>query len=225
MSKNRNDGANGKVMVIFDWDGTIIDSVNNLYSGVCGVFCMAGIKPPSLAEYARALGSPYTDFFRRYGVTASNEQIWSWYLSATDGKTAELFWDVPKTLNTLRMMDVQMAIVSGQRTEAITNYQDFQSISKFFVSVSGYHEEKRDAILKTFGVFQVPGWRVLYVGDFCADMRDARQAGVVPVGITRGHATKGYLIDAGATFCIEHLKELIPIVQAMAPSSAGQVGD
>ena len=163
MKNDKDSPVNGRVMAIFDWDGTLVDSVDNLYLGVCEVFKQSRIVPPSLIEYAEGLSSPYTEFYKRYGVTASEEQIWEWYRSAPGIKPTELFWDTVETLKILHLMEVQIAIVSGQRTESIIEHPGFQSISKFLVSVSGYQENKVDAIFSAFDVRQINRWRVLYI--------------------------------------------------------------
>jgi phosphoglycolate phosphatase len=55
--------------------------------------------------------------------------------------------------------------------------------------------------------------RVAYIGDWAQDMRAARDAGLIPIGLTRGHKTSEVLHRNGASLVLEHLADLQGIVR------------
>jgi beta-phosphoglucomutase-like phosphatase (HAD superfamily) len=65
--------------VIFDVDGTLLNSMPLAYAGVCNIFTMSGKPNPTFQEYFSKFRVPYMDFYRQRGIEVSEQQCWDWY--------------------------------------------------------------------------------------------------------------------------------------------------
>jgi phosphoglycolate phosphatase-like HAD superfamily hydrolase len=106
-----------------------------------------------------------------------------------------------------------MAIVSAQRQVVIDGHCNKNAFNKYFQHVIGNTLGKVEAIKGIVHCFCLLPGNIFYVGDFVSDVEEALAAGVIAVGITRGQETRECLLDAGAHYCIEHLTELLNILQ------------
>jgi len=200
-------------VLIFDADGTLVDSIERFsYPGVCEVFRQSGVPEPSFEDYCEHFSAPFTEYYRSRGITASREQIYEWYHTKARHAEAPLFADVAPILRILSRVELEctLAVVSAQRSSVLV--RQLESVSRHFDLIVGEQEDKAHEISRVREMHTLPSERVLYIGDFCSDVRDARRAGVTSVGITRGRKTRHVLERAGAHHVIDHLEGLLGLL-------------
>lgn len=199
--------------IVFDVDGTLVNSIRQLYRSTARIFRLCRLPKPSFREYCAEFGAPYMDFYRRRGVRASDEQIWQWHNEKMATFVPDLFDDVSPVLELLHKTRFPLGVVSGQRTVVLqTLFQQYR-IDHLFSYVRGDQEDKVPALRRFCRSHRLCPSSVWYVGDFVSDMVHARQAGLCPIGITRGNHTIRVLKRAGARRCITHLSELLPLLK------------
>ena len=71
---------------------------------------------------------------------------------------------------------------------------------------------KPEPVLKTLADMHFDADEALVVGDMAVDIQMGAAAGVKTCGVTWGNGTRDELIQAGADYIIEQMKELIGIV-------------
>ena len=202
--------------MIFDVDGTLIDSIAHSYAGVCEVFRHCTIIPPSFADYCEHFEPPFEQFYRERGITesiASRHQISAWYRSTARHDRALIYPDVPNSLSALTRMEhtCALAVVSAQKNSILA--LQLEKVSHYFDFIVGEQQDKTPEIERICSVYRISKKFVWYVGDFAADMRSARRARVRAVGITRGRDTRHILERAGAHHVINNLDELLSIMR------------
>ncbi len=199
--------------VIFDFDGTLFDSLKIAYKATCAVFEEMGQPAPTFADYQNNCHPPFVPYYHSKGVNLSSEQIWESFLRLANFEDGELFWDVRQVLEGCVLRGIGLGLISSQQKNILDNCCAKHGLTTFFPQgviggaldkapvITAYCEDKKLTPVKT-----------IYVGDSVFDMRCAVRAGVKAVGITRGHPTRKQLEDAGASHCVDHLEELLTLI-------------
>ena len=197
--------------VLFDFDGTIFDSLGIGYRATCVVFERAGCIPPSYDDFWLHCHAPFEMFYQNRGVNLSSKEIWKLFLGVADFDTATFFPDVVPVLQILTARGFALGVVSGNTHQTIQRCCDRDNLTPFFTAgIFGDVGNKTPVIEDWCSAYEVPRTRTWYVGDFVSDMRQARVAGVCGVGIMRGNKKETVLHEAGASFCINTLHDLLP---------------
>ena len=71
---------------------------------------------------------------------------------------------------------------------------------------------KPEPVLKTLADMHFDACETLVVGDMAVDIQMGANAGAKTCGVTWGNGTKDELEEAGATFIIDRIEDLIEIV-------------
>ncbi|HEY4511617.1 MAG TPA: HAD family hydrolase [Candidatus Paceibacterota bacterium] len=204
-----------RIGVLFDFDGTLFDSMRVTYEATCSVFDHCGLPHPTFEDYCENFGLPYVGFYHSRNVSLSPEKIWEIFIQRVDYTGCSLFDDVHSTLISLTVAyktEVVVGLVSGNRDEPVREYcvkHKVMGYMRYFVTKAHDKVPPIQNFCTEHSLLPADVW---FIGDFGSDMRDARKAGVNAVGITRGKATADALMKAGADHCIAHLPELSRIL-------------
>ncbi|MGX5208015.1 HAD family hydrolase [Streptomyces violaceus] len=116
----------GGVSVIFDLDGTLVDSEPNYYEAGRQTLAEHGVPDFSWADHERYVGistqETVADWRERYGLRASVEELFTAknrrYLELARGST-RAYPEMRRFVELLAAEDVPMAVASGSSPEAI----------------------------------------------------------------------------------------------------------
>lgn len=210
------------VAVIFDVDGVLADTHHAMWLGCNKVFEVHGGNAPATPrDFLSTVCTPFGKFYRERGAVGSDDEFTKTYFSVADHDGSPLFADVRMILPQLYRRGIIMGIISGHKQTSLRERFRQVQLDGYFRSIVGDTHDKVGAMQSFSSSHGVPPERVYYVGDLISDVRDAREAGIVPVGITRDSGTGPALLAAGATHCIDHLADLLSIVsQANAKSGS-----
>lgn len=197
---------------IFDFDGVIINSMREVYRGACHVFTQSGLKPPVYLDFYCNFRQPYMDYYRRMGVTASEQQVRKWYFARAHNENAPLFHGAKNVIKTLNAMDFPLAIVSTHPTHLISQKLAQEGLEGCFASVFGMAKDKVNPLLATCSRLDIRPDRTFYVGDMMSDMEDANAAGLISIGIDNGCGTTSRLVNAGARHVIGRLNQIFQVI-------------
>lgn len=195
--------------ILFDYDGTLRDSVGELHRGVCAIFADLGVPEPTITDFHREFSIPSEWYYREHGIHLPMAELFErWYASCNVDMT-ELFADTRETLHTIHERGLAIALISGHRQEYIDRHTREHGISEYFDHIEGGLNDKAPSIRMFLDRVGIPYDQAAYVGDFVSDIRDAQEAGVLGVGITRETGSREALFAAGATHVVNDLTELL----------------
>ncbi|WP_462137192.1 HAD family hydrolase [Candidatus Mycalebacterium sp.] len=210
--------------VIFDLDGTLIDSVADIAHAANASLSANGFAECGLDEYRFFIGEGAAAMMKKaLPDGASEEQVnkcvesfMTFYRRAFDIHT-KLYDGVAEALCALCSKSVKVAVLSNKPQEMTSKIaQTLLSRWEFseVIGHSGSTPRKPDpsGALGVCGRMGVAVEKVALVGDSAIDMETAVSAGMLPVGVLWGFRSKNELASAGARHLIESPAELEGIV-------------
>ena len=211
--------------VIFDLDGTLIDSLDDLADAMNSVLESLGYPTHPRAPYRRFVGDGVVMLVRRaLPPEIRDEEAISEYVGMMREEYARRWLNrtrpYPGVLELLRALRGH-----GLRTAVLSNKPDAATrtiVSELFADHAFDHVHgalpdrplKPDptTALEIAAKWSLPPKRIVYVGDTDIDMRTGQRAGMFAVGVTWGFRDEDELRNSGARRIVRHPVELLDIV-------------
>lgn len=196
--------------VIFDLDGTLRNSAMLMLRGIRAVCKHAGVCPPSMVQFYRTYENEEV-WQKSWGVETPYKEIRSIYEATVTDVHSPLFSDARHVLERLSLHSVPVGLVSAAPEADVSAYCTRKGIANHFRVIMADKRHKAFAIGEAIRALAREPHQAMYVGDFIADMKHAKEAGAYAVGITRGRKVRRVLLAAGADACISHLPEIFTV--------------
>lgn len=197
-------------VVIFDVDGTLVDSQGLIYDAMTAGFAKAGLPALPRAEVLSIVGLSLAIAVERLVPDASADQqatVVEGYREAFHQarlrESAPLYPGAEETLRQLAGRDdVLLALATGKTRRGLTAMIEAQGWENLFFSVqtADDHPSKPhpSMILKILSEAGLQPQDAVMIGDTSFDMDMARAAGVQGYGVAWGYHPQGDLRQAGA---------------------------
>jgi HAD superfamily hydrolase (TIGR01509 family) len=177
--------------VLFDWDGTLVDSAEASYRCYVRLFDSYGIGFDR-ASFERTYSPNWQRTYEAVGLAREHwpEADRRW-LEHYDRERSRLLPGAREALARLAAAGIAQGIVtSGDRSRVSRELDELDVGAHFATVVYGGDTEKRkphpEALLLALGRMAVAPGRAAYVGDSPEDVEMARAAGVRAVGVPGG---------------------------------------
>lgn len=207
-------------LIIFDLDGTLIDSLPDLADATNHMLDSFG--RPSIDQDAvrRFVGQGARRLVERALAGASEDEInqgLDLFLDYNHQHIADrtvLYPGVPETLDALKGRGMRMAIISNKNVALCREVVSVLGIDRYFDEVLGadslpFRKPSPEPVLKLLADFGVLPERAALVGDSINDMTAAKGARVSTVGCTWGYGEPAELADAD--YLVENFGELVGV--------------
>lgn len=198
-----------KTAIIFDLDGTLLDTLGDLRDAANDALRRRGLPLRTTEEIRRFVGNGVRNLMRRCLPAGSpDEEIdaaladFKAYYAAHLCDTTAPYDGIPELLTVLRKRGIKVGVLSNKldsATQQLIRHYFYGKVDVAFGEHSGVPRKPDPTSCRM--VMEQLGVRpeaVLYVGDSGVDMRTARNAGLTAVGVTWGFRSRSELIDNGA---------------------------
>ena len=212
-----------KPVLIFDLDGTLVDSKKDLTASVNYVRHQFELPSLNEDEIARFIGDGALMLIRRALAEKATEssvqqglQMFLSYYRAHMLDQSTLYPGVRETLDRLR--DCKLAVLTNKPVHFSCAMLDGLGIYRYFTAVYGgnsFERKKPDPM----GVYRIlsdtNGQReaTWMIGDSAVDVRTGKNAGVTTCGVTYGYSTKSFE-DYPPDFLVDQFSELEALIHA-----------
>ena len=210
--------------VIFDLDGTLLYTLQDLTDSVNAVLTRAGLPTHEAEEYKYLVGDGVEELARRVLPEAlrNGEAIASLVTDIRQeysqrwAHTTRPYDGIPELLNALQARGIKVAILSNKPDDS-TQATAYKLLDRWqfdaVVGVSPSVPRKPDptAALSIAKGLGIPPQEMLYVGDTDTDMKTAVSAGMYPVGVLWGYRTAEELKANGARLLLQRPTELLTL--------------
>jgi len=189
-------------LIIFDWDGTLSDSVGQITDLMIQSFLLHNIKPPTKSEVADILGIKLIEAFEillRNKDQSAKDLILEAYIDLYNkhSRTVKLFDGVELGINELHRVGYKIAIATGGGRGYLdscleqTSFKDKISVTKTSDDCfSKPHPQMCTEIMSEL-IFEPE--KTLLVGDSIHDLQMAKNAGISSLAVTYGAHKKDVL--------------------------------
>ena len=211
-----------KKLIIFDLDGTLLDTIADLAASVNFALKQCGYPLHDISEYPRFVGNGISKLLERAlpADVRSEEcvmrmrEIFMPYYDTHNAVYTRPYDGIEALLATLHRRGVMLAVASNKYHSATCDIVKHYFPNIPFDVVLGQRDnvppKPHPAIVyDILAATQVPAKEVLYVGDSDVDMHTASSAGIESVGVTWGFRSEENLRQAGACHIIHRADELL----------------
>ncbi len=212
--------------VIFDLDGTLLDTIEDLAAAGNWVCCQRGWPEHPVAEYRRMVGHGIPNLVSRFSPAecqGAEEQAgaleqFSAYYGRHNLDRTHPYPGIPEMLAALREEGVSLAVFSN-KADAFSRTIVEHFFPGVFACVRGKlpgvpvkpDPEGLLAVMEQLGACRE---RTLFVGDSAVDIHTAHNGGLPACGVTWGFRGREELVEAGADVLADTAAELLALIRS-----------
>lgn len=215
-----------KKLVIFDLDGTLLNTIADLGAATNYALRCGGYPEHALTAYTKFVGNGATrlveralpDEARTPEIISTTLEMFKEYYSLHLSEATEPYPGIPELLEELKYLGVSMAVASNKYQTAVESLVAHYFPNVEWSAVEGQKEGvpvKPDPsiLFEILGKVPTKKSKVLYVGDSGVDMETARRACVDSCGVTWGFRPARELREAHADNIIDAPIDILSIVR------------
>ncbi|PVZ15754.1 MULTISPECIES: phosphoglycolate phosphatase [unclassified Pseudomonas] len=226
-------------LVMFDLDGTLVDSVPDLAAAVDQTLRQLGRPPAGIEQVRLWIGNGAKVLVRRAlagGLDHSAigdeqaEQALELFMQAygKGNHNTVVYPGVRETLKWLQKRGVEMALITNKPEQFVAPLLDEVKLGRYFRWIIGgdtLPQQKPDpaALFFVMKMAGVEPHQALFVGDSRNDILAAQAAGVASVGLTYGYNHGKPIADECPSLVAGDLRQLLP--GCLASSGAVTLGE
>ncbi|GAB1464982.1 HAD family hydrolase [Aliarcobacter cryaerophilus] len=213
-----------KKTVIFDLDGTLLDSIEDIASSMNKVLESLQLPTHKIEDYKRFVGGGVDILVENALNNQSKEikdEVIKRFKIEYDGKlhSKTLPYDgIYELLDELKKLDINLAVLSNKPHEFTVSY-----VNHFFKNYNfkEIHGQKKDvpkkpdpkAALDIVKFLNSSCENTYFIGDTKIDMQTAKNANMTAIGVLWGFRDEKELRDFGADFIVSNPLEILKILQ------------
>ena len=215
-----------KKLVVFDLDGTLVNSIADLGNACNHALEQMGFPPHSKTSYNYLVGNGISKLIeralpedsRRQRVIEAMKTRFIEYYNEHLWEETTVYEGITELLEELTRRDIKVAVTSNKYQHATSRIIEHFFPQIPWVSVMGHQDLmplKPDPSVLFAVLLQspTPKAETIYVGDSAIDMETAYRACVDSIGVTWGFRSRAELVQANATHIVSHPSEILKITE------------
>lgn len=210
-----------KIAIIFDFDGTISDSLGNLHEFFKHSSRLFNKTYPHITknELKQNFLEPFTELYLSFGFNWNDESdiLTKEFEAFMIKKHAPIFEGIPKLLADLSKIS-KVGIATDSRIKIIEERIDNYNIGSFISAYSAAEEVGKfkpspEVIVLCMKKLESTPENTFYVGDQTCDIDAARRAGCKVISVAWGFISREKLAEKNPDFIVETPEEILKIVE------------
>lgn len=209
--------------ILFDLDGTLTDPGIGITNSVAYALEKYNIHVEDKASLYKFIGPPLLDSFAKYyGFSLEESQkavdYYREYFGPKGIYENEIYEGVRELLVELKQTGKKIVLATSKPEKYAIEILRYFELDKYFDFVAGAlmdetRTKKAEVIAyalencKTKDLSQI-----IMIGDREYDILGAKQMGVDSIGVLYGYGNQEELVNAGATYIVENVKEIYDLV-------------
>jgi len=210
--------------VIFDLDGTLIDSIKDIALATNIVLEELGFKKHPLDDYENFVGDGALMLLTNALPTDVNKSIidkalvlFKKYYGDRIHKNTKPYEGIYEMLDELTKHNTTLAVLSNKPHEFTVEFIEHFFSRYPFCEVHGQKDnvpKKPDpkGAINISQALNIPENKIFFIGDTATDMKTAKNAGMTAIGVSWGYRKVDELIASGADYIAktpEHLTQIL----------------
>jgi phosphoglycolate phosphatase len=204
-------------LIVFDWDGTLMDSAGVIVASIQNAARDLGLAAPDDAACRQIIGLGLTEALAQLfpDLPASEHpRLVGRYRHHYLGQDAEipLFAGADAVVRKLHAADYLLGVATGKSRKGLDRVLGYTGLGAFFHATrcadecfSKPHPEMLEQLMTELGARRE---RTLMIGDTSHDLQMARNAGVAALAVSYGAHDKRDLMPHAPVACVDTVEEL-----------------
>lgn len=205
--------------VVFDIDGTVLDSATGIVAGFQHALRSVGFEPPDEQTLRSDLGPPVDLLFTALGLhpdlLVRAVSAYRSYYCEHGMHQAAAYPGIRDLLDALRGR-VALGTATAKRTDLAEAILATHELAGYFAVLNGVGElrnNKAETLAHTLTLLGDPDpASVVMVGDRHLDITGGRACGVRTVGVTWGYGSRSELVEAAPDLLVDHPADLTALL-------------
>jgi phosphoglycolate phosphatase len=203
-------------LIIFDWDGTLVDSVDWIVHCLQQAAAHCGCPIPEPQATKDIIGLSIENAVKQLFPDIDNgirQQLAAHYAHNFFSKPMDLFPGVKAMLQQLRQDGYQLAIATGKKASGLTLALEAAGVGELFCATrcSDQTASKPNPLMIEEIVAELAAnkHRAVMVGDSVHDLQMALNAGIASIGVTCGAHSAAILRQYQPLLCLNYPTDLL----------------
>ena len=212
--------SDGYRLLIFDWDGTLLDSITSIVSCTQAALAELGHPPADEALIRGSIGLGLREMVNRF-VPGCTDELYGQIVEAyrrlwfeTYSKRPQKFPGTDEVLSELSGHGYLMAVATAKSRGGLNHDLEAMGLGSYFLTSRTETEARSkpdpQMILDIVDELGVPTSETLMIGDTTHDLLMALNADTDAVAVTTGSQGRQELEQASPLACFDDLRELPP---------------
>ncbi|MBL8519629.1 MAG: HAD-IA family hydrolase [Betaproteobacteria bacterium] len=204
-------------MVVFDWDGTVMDSTSLIAQCIQRAAVATGLREPGTREAKAVIGLGVRDSIERLfpGIDSGQANTFGMHYRAhflAHDHETPLYEGMRELLGALDQRERILAVATGKSRRGLDRALNHSGLAGRFqftrCADEGFPKPHPDMLERLMDFAGVERGQVLMIGDTTHDLDLARNAGVDAVAVSYGAHPAALLVDQGAKAVVSSVGEL-----------------
>jgi len=212
--------------VIFDLDGTLLDSKECSAKATKAAFKEMGLKVPSEVVIEHYMGIPIEESFFKMSEQPLDQEtatelirIFRAYYQTYEESTLKVFPEIPHVLEILNKRKVPCFVVSSKKTAVVKRNLAAQDLVAFFEEIIGsdavtHYKPHPEGINKVVAHYQFDPTKTIMIGDAIFDIQMGKAAGVKTIAVTWGSHDPKKLSEENPDALVDAPREILDFLYA-----------
>ncbi len=212
--------------VIFDLDGTLLDSKECSVKATKAAFKEMGLKVPSEVVIEHYIGIPIEESFFKMSEQPLDQEtaaelirIFRAYYQIYEESTLKVFPEIPHVLEILNKRKVPCFVVSSKKTAVVKRNLAAQDLVAFFEEIIGsdavtHYKPHPEGINKVVAHYQFDPTKTIMIGDAIFDIQMGKAAGVKTIAVTWGSHDPKKLSEENPDALVDAPREILDFLYA-----------
>ncbi len=193
-------------IILFDLDGTLIDSTEAILESFDVAFGHFGVAMPSAEKITAEIGHPLDKMFLSLGI--SETEVWEYvgvYKAHYRQISREKTFLLPGAEMAVRRASeiARLGVVTTKTAKFSIELLEHMKLMHYFEVMIGredveYPKPHPEPILTALSKFKMGKNKCWMIGDTCMDMLSAREAGVTGIAVTSGYGKRQQLLKCSS---------------------------
>lgn len=211
-------------LVVFDWDGTVVDSAARIVAAVRSASLSMDLAPAVAQDIVCQIGLSLETIFSTLHPDQDHEAVEQLCTAYRDNWSRNSMIDAPPfdgakaCLQRLDALGIMLAVATGKSRRGLNQSFSDTGMNNHFVTSrtadEAFAKPNPQMLLDVLDQTGQDRQQTLMVGDTVFDMQMAANARVPAVGVCWGSHSREQLSDAGALACFDDFESLTEWITA-----------
>lgn len=216
--------------VLFDLDGTLLDTIELLLSSVRWAFRDRPGRSPTTEEWIAGIGTPLAAQMRVYATDeqdlATLIEGYRSYQREHHDRLTRAYADAIETVAELHRTGYRMGVVTSKASDIANRSLGFVGLDRYLDVVVGFdatdrHKPEPEPVQYALNALHIGPSEAVFVGDSPHDMYAGNAAGVITVGALWGPFPRSALSPASPRYYLDRIRDLPALLDRLPPKLAG----